>query len=112
MNELMIHRLVASFAELEKAIASAKLALGKKTSTPPAVMERIATYEEMLNKQRSLFASLCEQAKVENWNEVGRLIKIINGLSEMIRDDAREIVLHMRPNVSVELASETPALLN
>ena len=92
MKKIVIRRLFQSFVELDRAIASAKATLAKRTDVPAALVERIRTYEEILDKQRSLATSLCGHASLGNWEEVSRHVKLINVLSYMIRDDARDIV--------------------
>jgi hypothetical protein len=45
-----------------------------------------------LAKQRSLAVTLCEAISRKNWDEVNRNVTLINGLSAMIRDDAKAIL--------------------
>ncbi len=97
MKKIVIRRLFQSFVELDRAISSAKEALSKRKDVPEALMQRIRTYEEILDKQRSLATSLCGHASLGNWEEVARHVKLINGLSFMIRDDAREILADAQP---------------
>lgn len=92
MKRIVINRLFQSFAELERAITTANQALKNRKDTPPELLERVRVYEEILDKQRSLATAMCGHASLENWNEVARHIKLINGLSMMIRDDARDIL--------------------
>jgi hypothetical protein len=89
---IIINRLFQSFAELEQAIVAARETLASKKSAPRELVERIRLYEEILAKQRDLATALCGHAALGNWNEVARHVKLINGLSYMIRDDAREIM--------------------
>ena len=100
LQQLVIDRLFDSFKDLERAIGSAKRALGDKPEPPKEILERIDGYQNILDKQKSLATALCGYAKVRNWDEVARHVKLINGLSAMIRDDAREIVAGMQPNFS------------
>jgi hypothetical protein len=91
VQKIVIRRLFQSFVELDRAIASAKATLANREDAPKELIQRIRTYEEILDKQRSLATSLCGHASLGNWEEVSRHVKLINGLSYMIRDDAREI---------------------
>jgi len=100
VKQTVIKRLFQSFNELERAIHSAKHSLEKKEGTPSEVLERIGTYEEILEKQRNLASALCGHAYMGNWHEVSRHVQLINGLSAMIRDDAREILSGFRPTLS------------
>jgi hypothetical protein len=102
VNKLILGRLFESFTELERAIYSAKVTLAAKESQPTELLERIANYERILAKQKSLASALCTFISSGNWEEVDRHVKLINGLSSMIRDDAREIVAGFRPKLSHE----------
>lgn len=102
MNKLVINRLLDSFSELERAITTAKLALSRKSNPPQDLLERISHYEHILDKQRVLASSLSRHVANNNWEEVGRHVRIINGLSSMIRDDARELVSGFRPQLTTE----------
>ena len=102
MNKIIIQRLFESFKDLETAIESAKKTLEDRVDPPQEVIKRIESYEEILNKQRALATALCGHAHLGNWEEVSRHVKLINGLSTMIRDDAREIVSGIRFSPSRE----------
>lgn len=91
-NSNIIERLFSSFTELEQAIESAKCTLAKKESVPPALLHRLNSYDSILSKQRNLATTLCEHINAGNWDEVARHVGLINGLSAMIRDDARAIL--------------------
>jgi len=92
VTQTIIKRLFDSFGELERAIASAKITLKRQQQPPKAVLDRIGVYEDILQKQRKLATELCGYVSVGNWAEVSRHVQLINGLSAMIRDDAREIL--------------------
>jgi len=102
VKKVAIKKLFESFEELEKAITSARRTLAKKKSLDPELLCRIEVYENILRKQRMLAADLCGHVAVENWSEVSRHIQLINGLSSMIRDDAREVLTGLRPTLSTE----------
>lgn len=101
MQSNIIERLYSSFTDLETAIESAKKTLSQKQSVPPEIMERLNSYDTILAKQRNLAASLCEHINHGDWDEVSRHVTLINGLSAMIRDDARAIL--------AALSEESPA---
>ena len=88
----IIERLFSSFTDLEKAIHSARATLEQKGSVPDEVMARLKSYDDILSKQRGLAQTLCNHIKGGNWDEVTRHVSLINGLSAMIRDDARAIL--------------------
>lgn len=97
-NSNIIERLFASFNDLEKAIGSAKATLASKESIPPEVVKRLNSYDSILAKQRGLAQSLCSHINAGNWDEVTRHVTLINGLSAMIRDDARAILSSLALN--------------
>ena len=96
VKNLAIKRIFDSFSELENALSTAKRALESCDNPPHNLLERINAYERVLEKQRNLATALCGHATFGDWNEVARHIRIINGLSIMIRDDAREIITAMQ----------------
>ncbi len=97
MNKVIVNRLFESFRDLEQAISAAKTTLERRTKEANGdscsdVLHRINSYHSILQKQRDLATTLCGHMTLGNWPEVARHIKLINGLSSMIRDDAREIL--------------------
>ena len=94
----IIERLFASFVDLEQAIHSAKATLSTKASVPREVFDRLNSYDGILMKQRMLANELRCHMDRGNWNEVTRHVNIINGLSAMIRDDARAILSSLSLN--------------
>ena len=93
VNKIVISRIFESFQELERALKAARVALEKFENPDPQVIERLNQYEQILEKQKTLATALCGYASLNNWDQVTRHIKMINGLSTMIRDDARELLL-------------------
>ncbi|MCB0344042.1 MAG: hypothetical protein KDD66_02950 [Bdellovibrionales bacterium] len=102
MKQTIIKRLFDSFGELERAIHSARTTLNNKSNPPADLLEHIKVYEEILDKQRSLATALCGYASLGDWNEVARHVRLINGLSAMIRDDAREVLAGFRPKLNAD----------
>lgn len=92
MKNIIVNKLFDSFVQLERAITSAKSTLERKEDVPQEIVDRISYYEEILKKQRALAVSLCRHLARGNWDEVSRHMRLINGLSAMIRDDARDIL--------------------
>ncbi len=92
MTNVIIDKLFTSFTDLETAIMSAKTSLSKKQNIPQGIMDRIQSYDGILAKQRTLASNLCEYMTNGNWDEVGRHVSLINGLSALIRDDAKAIL--------------------
>jgi hypothetical protein len=102
MQPNIIDRLFSSFADLEQAIESAKQTLARKENVPQEIIERLNSYDGILEKQRGLASSLCHHIDQGNWDEVSRLVGLINGLSAMIRDDARSILASLSQAPSEE----------
>lgn len=101
-NSNIIDRLFASFTDLESAIRSARETLERKSTIPEEVMRRLNSYDEILAKQRTLATTLCECIERGDWDEVSRHVTLINGLSAMIRDDARAILSSLSLNTDVK----------
>lgn len=97
-NNSIIERLFASFGDLEKAIEGAKATLAKRESVPAELMERLGSYDGILIKQRALAITLCDHINKGDWDEVTRHVGLINGLSALIRDDARAILSSLGSN--------------
>ena len=99
MKHIVINRLIQSFGELEKAIVSARSTLEENQDTPRDILDRIDVYDEILEKQRILTTKLSAYAAEGDWREVSRHVQLINALSAMIRDDAREILTGVKAPV-------------
>lgn len=97
-QENIVTRLFASFTDLETAIEGAKNTLKSKGTIPDEVIKRLNSYDSILSKQRKLATALCEHINNGDWNEVNRHVGLINGLSSMIRDDARAILSSLSLN--------------
>lgn len=94
----IVTRLFASFTDLETAIDSAKNTLQSKGTIPEEVIVRLNSYDKILSKQRRLATALCDHINKGDWDEVNRHVGLINGLSAMIRDDARAILSSLNLN--------------
>lgn len=102
----IVERLFASFTDLETAIESAKNTLQSRGTIPEEVIQRLDSYDSILSKQRRLATALCESIHTGNWDEVSRLVGLINGLSSMIRDDARAILTSLSLNTDTAQEEE------
>lgn len=92
MSETLVKKLIASFDELDRCIAVTKTVLSQKEGVPQDVLERVAQYADIVSKQRKLASELEAHIEAQRWEEVGRHVRLINGLSSMIRDDAQAIL--------------------
>lgn len=106
MNKQLIKGLFGSFQSLEQAIQTAKAIILERDGGESDLLSRLESYEEALEKQRNLALTLCGHAALGDWNEVSRHIRLISNLSQMIRDDAREI-LQARRNNQLEPSNPT-----
>jgi hypothetical protein len=102
VQQFVIKRLFDSFIELEQAIETATGLLNKKANPPQHILNRLDNYREILEKQKNLATALCGYAAIGSWDQVSRHIKIINGLSSMIRDDAREVISSLHIPARIE----------
>ena len=105
MQGNIIERLFNSFGDLESAICKARATLAKKGEIPSDILKRLDSYDGILSKQRALATSLCESVNRGDWDEVSRYVTLINCLSAMIRDDARQILSSLALNSDVKEGS-------
>ncbi|MCB0360657.1 MAG: hypothetical protein KDD44_13510 [Bdellovibrionales bacterium] len=92
MSVAFVDKLLESFDKLERCITVTEEVLAKKPDVPAEVLARVQQYATIVRKQRELAGQLEAHLEAQNWAEVSRHVKIINGLSGMIRDDAQEIL--------------------
>lgn len=88
----VVNKLFQSLDELGRAIGLAKRTVEARKNPSPDLLKRISYYEEILLKQRRLAEAMCNYIKQDKWDEVTRHVKLINGLSSLIHEDARELV--------------------
>lgn len=111
MQQEIISKLFSSFTDLERAIESARHTLEQRGNVPKEVMQRLISYYGILDKQRSLASSLCDHLNRGNWHEVTRHVSLINGLSAMIRDDARSVLSSLVEQRAEVIEDESAELL-
>ena len=93
MPQAIIKKLFDSLNELESSVKLAKKMFCRDSSEKAdQLLARIEYYEEVLGKQKRLASSLCDYIRTENWAEVNRHVKLINGLSALVSDDARGLI--------------------
>lgn len=98
MNTSLVSKLIQSFDELDRCISLTKDVLAKKNGVPESIIQRVNQYSEIVSKQRILAQKLQSYLTIQDWEEVGRHVRLINGLSSMIRDDAQAILLSAYEN--------------
>lgn len=96
MSHDVVDRLLNSFSVLESAINGAKLNLASREHVPAAILQRIESYTDLLSKQKQIAHELSDAVDNADWSDVAHKIKLINGLLDLIRQDAREIVRGLR----------------
>jgi len=89
-------KLTHSIKELEDAIdnASQNIQKNPKKSNHP-ILERLNEYKTIVLKQKIYVNQLSKEVENENHDEIYRLVNIINGISNIIKDDAREVLSNM-----------------
>jgi hypothetical protein len=92
MSEALVSKLLESFDELERCISVTRQVLSNKENVPADVIARVNQYAGIVAKQRILAKELQSFIDSQNWEEVTRHVKLINGLSSMIREDAQSIL--------------------
>ena len=92
MAESLVEKLLDSFEQLDKCITVTKTILSSRPGVPEDVIQRVSQYSEIVRKQRETAEDLHALIAKQDWEEVGRRVKIINSLSAMIRDDAQAIL--------------------
>jgi chromosome segregation and condensation protein ScpB len=88
----VIKTLHESLDNLENSIRTAKAVVCKQDPVAADVLKRILNYEEVITKQRGLVNKLIVMLETGKADEAIHLIKIINGLSSMIFEDANDLV--------------------
>lgn len=98
----LVDKLLESFNELDRCITHTRTALAEKNGVPEDILSRVEQYSSIVSKQRDLALGLREHLSLQNWDEVARHVRLINGLSGMIRDDAQAILGGARDSASPE----------
>ncbi len=88
----IVERLFRSFTDLESAIRGARETLKHKEDVPSHVFERLDSYDQIIARQRGLARDLEDHIAGGDMMEISRHVMIINSLSGMIIDDAKQIL--------------------
>lgn len=84
----IVSKLRESINSLESSIDSARLSLGK--TAPDSVKKRLEGYSQLVEKQKILTDEL-EVKLSNNDGDLLRHVHIINGISQLIREDAESV---------------------
>ena len=107
----IINKLNQSLDELERSIGIAKKSLFASQPVPLDVVRRIQSYEDIISKQRLLSSRLVNLIHNNQWDEVTRHVKLINGFSAMIHEDASSLLKNMSLKASTSECVAAPAAL-
>lgn len=91
-----IAKLEKSIAHLEVAVFAARERLAQKFGVKHPTVMRLNEYLPSIQEQRKYIEQLQEAIKIQNFDEVSRLVVLINSISYMIKDDARDVLLEMQ----------------
>jgi hypothetical protein len=92
MPTQLINKLLESFNDLERCIVLTEDVLKEREGVPADIMDRVRQYAEIVQKQRGLALTLQDYISRQDWDEVSRIVRIINAMSQMIREDAQAIL--------------------
>ena len=92
MNDATVHDIALAILELEEAINSARVAADSTTRPKAVLAERLEVYHDIVEKQWSHLSRMYFHVRVGDLSEASQNAKVINGLSNMIRDDAHELI--------------------
>jgi hypothetical protein len=91
LNNVVLDKLLDSIQDLEQSITSAQRALLTDGNYHQDFFDRLRQYESMLLTQRQLADKLNVSMRKGEWEEVARSVRMINGISTMLRDDAKQV---------------------
>lgn len=85
-------RLTHAVFDLEDAIASAKQTLESKPSYPEHAMVRLNHYQNIVHQQKLAFPVITKLIRDSRYAELSLEVRRVNALSELIREDAKELL--------------------
>jgi len=88
----IVDRLFCALDEFERAVDRTRGALAKSGLHANPILERFSFYDDILQKQRCLATNLRAHFERREWDEVIRNVRLITGLSAMVRDDAQALL--------------------
>lgn len=99
-------RVFDSFSALDNALQKAKVIVQTQEMSHSGLMSRIEKYEEILSKQREVAKSLRQHMKSKNWVAVHKEIRIMGGLSMMMREDALDLIYEIQGAKIVHISNQ------
>jgi len=91
-----IEQLFSSMNGLGAAIKSAREKLTQRSGIVPGIIERLDSYDAILEKQRDLAVQLCRNLQSGEIAEVERIVTLINGLSRFVSEDVRDVLSSLK----------------
>lgn len=91
-NNGLVKRLTQAISELEGAIIAATDTIRSKPQCPSEAIERLRRYMLIVEQQRNAIPRIVELISKPETDELRLEINRINALSEMVRDDAKELL--------------------
>jgi hypothetical protein len=88
----VLNRLSQAITQLEDAVFAAKDTIENKPEYPLEAIERLDHYLEIVAQQRSTLLAISDLMDAGNMEQLAIEVHKVNGLSAMIRDDARELL--------------------
>lgn len=91
-----VHKMVVALNKLGTAIETASASLNRHAPHDEPLLARVASYKEILRRQKELLRELTCASHNENWPEVSRLTNLVHGASLLIKVDAGFLVSTLR----------------
>lgn len=92
MSVTLVNKLLSSFDELDRCIHLTLEVFANNDNISPDIVNRVEQYSAIVTKQRLLAKELELHIERNEFADVSRVVKLINGLSSMIKDDAQAIL--------------------
>ncbi len=92
MTPRNVDNMVSALSKLSAAVDSAAASLHRNAPHDEALKARVASYQEIVRRQRELLQELKIASSRKEWSEVSRLTNLVHGASLLIKVDAGFIV--------------------
>lgn len=91
-SNAMLQRLNDAVLHLEKAVGIAKQAIANNEENIRKATPRLDSYEKIVERQKESLKKLSGLISEKKFEDVIHEMKTINALSEMVREDARDLL--------------------
>ena len=96
MSHVALVKMLHALDKLERAIDAATSSVHNAHGADDGLLQRIASYKEILRRQRELVDQLGDASARYDWKEVSRLTNLVQGSSLLIKVDAGFILSTLR----------------